>query len=68
MGMFGEVQGFLDDHHLCGGLAVDTCPPTSPFGYYFALTCCCGGSLDRWVTPEEALRALVWSPQLYVGN
>lgn len=63
-----EVQHFLADHNICGGIEVDTCPPTSARGYRFLLTCCCGEFLDRWVTPEEALFDLVWSTQLYVGN
>jgi hypothetical protein len=66
--VINEVQDFLADHDICGGIEVDACPPTTTLGYHFSLTCCCGGFLDRWVTLEEALFDLVWSTQLCVSN
>jgi hypothetical protein len=68
MGVFREVQTFCTNHNLCGGIEVDTRPPTSAFGYPVSLTCCCGEFLDRWVTPEDAALDLVWSTQLYSTN
>lgn len=68
MSVLRDVQGFLADHRPCGGMEVDACPPISAFAYSVSLTCCCGGVLDRLVTPEEAVADLVWSPQLYARN
>jgi hypothetical protein len=68
MSVVRDVEGFLADHDLCGGMEIDACPPVSAFAYSVSLTCCCGGVFDRLVTPEDAMVDLVWTAQLYARN
>lgn len=61
MGIFPEVEEFVQAHRLCGQLSWIAPPPT-PRGYRVRMTCPCGAILDRWVTPELAERDLLWTP------
>lgn len=55
---FTDVERFAQEHAACGGLTPTAMPRPGGGGYILTLTCACGTSLDRWVSPEEARRPL----------
>ena len=58
MGIFPEVEAFVQAHRACGELTWITTQPT-PKGYRLWIACPCGASVDRWVTRETAEDDLV---------
>jgi hypothetical protein len=50
---FGDVERFARSHSACGGITPEATTQTGG-GYLLTLTCACGATMDRWVTPEEA--------------
>lgn len=67
MGVFAEVEAFVERHRGCGELTGDAEPPT-PYGYSLWLTCRCGATMERWVTPEIAEDDLLRSRLLAFPN
>ncbi len=67
MGIFADIQKFIEEHHDCGDLARHALPPTLD-GYRVMLACSCGETFDRWVTPEAARHDLIYSNLLVVPN
>ena len=53
MGIFPEVEAFVQTHLACGELAWVADQPT-PHGYRLRIACPCGAVFDQWVTPEAA--------------
>ena len=53
MGVFPEVEEFVQAHCSCGELSWIANQPT-PKGYRLRIACPCGTIFDRWVTPEAA--------------
>jgi hypothetical protein len=51
--MFPALEHFVTVHRLCGELTSDV-GPLAPSGYRVQLTCACGASFERWVTPRDA--------------
>jgi hypothetical protein len=72
MGVFQEVQRFAEHHQACGELTIESrFPPDAAraaAGYQLALTCPCGQSWQRWVTPMAAHADLVHSDLLASVN
>ena len=58
MGIFPEVQRFLEEHRDCGEATKEAGRP-SVDGYRIHVACPCGAVLDRWVTPADARHDLV---------
>jgi hypothetical protein len=58
MSDFADVQQFARAHGSCGGLTPNAMSRPGRGGYQLTITCACGATLDRWVTPEEASRPL----------
>jgi len=50
---FSDVMEFAQAHHPCGGIA-PAVRSKSDGGYLLTLTCVCGATFHRDVTPEEA--------------
>jgi hypothetical protein len=67
VGVFAEVETFVGRHGGCGELTGDAEPPT-PCGYSLWLTCRCGATLKRWITPEMAEDDLLRSRLLALSN
>jgi hypothetical protein len=58
MSTFADVEQFARAHATCGGLTPNAMSRPGRGGYQLTITCACGATLDRWVTPEEASRPL----------
>ena len=58
---FADVEQFVHQHAGCGGLTPSATPQPGG-GFLLTLTCACGESFDRWVTPEEAKQPLPQIP------
>jgi hypothetical protein len=58
---FADVEQFVHQHASCGGLTPSATPQPAG-GFLLTLTCGCGESFDRWVTPEEAKQPLPQIP------
>jgi hypothetical protein len=58
MSDFADVERFAREHAACGGLTPSAMPRPGGGGYLLTLTCVCGASFDRWVSPEEARQPL----------
>ena len=58
MSDFADVERFAREHAACGGLTPTAMPKPGGGGYLLTLTCTCGATFDRWVSPEEARRPL----------
>ena len=58
MSDFADVERFAREHAACGGLTPTAMPKPGGGGYLLTLTCVCGATFDRWVSPEEARRPL----------
>ena len=67
MGIYPEVQHFLEVHRACGEVTKEAGRPTAD-GYRIYVACACGAVLDRWVTPEDARHDLVHSSLLAGRN
>jgi hypothetical protein len=67
MGIFEEIQRFIEEHKPCGEVTGRTQPPTVK-GYRVWMVCTCGDSLDRFVTPEAARHDLIFSSLLVFPN
>lgn len=68
MSVFAEVEEFVERHHgSCGQLTGRVEPPT-PCGYSLWLTCPCGTTMERWITPEMAEDDLLRSRLLAFPN
>jgi hypothetical protein len=52
-----DVQPFVADHRPHGTLTGDADEPTS-HGYRLWITCSCGVTFERWITPREAAEDL----------
>ncbi len=57
VGVFADIEAFVQEHRGCGQLEGGAGEP-GPYGYGVRLSCLCGASLTRWVTPAAAERAL----------
>ena len=58
MGIYPELQRFLEVHRACGEVTKEAGRPSAD-GYLIHVACHCGAVLDRWVTPEDARHDLV---------
>jgi hypothetical protein len=67
MGVFDDIQKFIEAHRPCGEVTGRAQPPTSD-GYRVWVVCICGDILDRWVTPEAARYDLIHSNLLALPN
>jgi hypothetical protein len=63
MSDFADIEQFAREHAACGGLTPSAMPRPGGGGYLLTLTCTCGASFDRWVSPEEARRPLPALPR-----
>jgi hypothetical protein len=57
---FADIERFARSHDRCGGITPNATTKVDG-GYLLTLTCACGVSMDRWVTPEEARLPLAFS-------
>ena len=53
MSDFSDIERFARSHAACGGITPNATTQLDG-GYLLTLTCSCGASMDRWITPEEA--------------
>ncbi len=60
MGIFPEVEAFVEAHRGCGDLRWITSSPT-PSGYLVRVICSCGVVFERWVLPQDAEEDLLLS-------
>jgi hypothetical protein len=67
MGIFPEVQRFLQAHRDCGEVTKEAGRPSAD-GYRIHVACPCGAVLDRWVTPAAARHDLVHTNLLATRN
>ncbi len=67
MGIFPEVQKFLETHRDCGEPTKELGPPSAD-GYQLHVACPCGAVLDHWVTPADARHDLVHTSLLSGRN
>ena len=67
MGVFEDVQRFIEAHARCGQVTRVAYPPTAN-GYRIMVKCPCGAVFDRWVTPEAARHDLIHSSLLASTN
>jgi hypothetical protein len=67
MGIFEDIQKFIDEHRPCGEVTGRANPPTVK-GYRVWMECSCGDVLDRFVTPEAARHDLIFSSLLVLPN
>jgi hypothetical protein len=58
MSDFADVEQFARQHGSHGALTPNAMSRPGRGGYQLTITCACGATLDRWVTPEEASRPL----------
>jgi hypothetical protein len=54
---FADVEAFARQHVGCGGMTPSAGSPVGG-GYLLTLTCACGATFDRWISPEEAQQPL----------
>jgi hypothetical protein len=59
-GVMAALTDFVTRHLSCGQLAAETTDPGAA-GYMLSVSCPCGVTFMRWVTPVEAARELVLS-------
>ena len=67
MGVFHEIERFVQSHRTCGILTWQADTPT-PEGYGLWLTCPCGALFGAWVTAEAAEDDLLYSYLLAFPN
>jgi hypothetical protein len=51
--LLADLQAFVQHHGAHGPLTADATEPAWN-GYLLAVTCSCGITFERWVTPEDA--------------
>jgi hypothetical protein len=66
-GAMAALTNFVMRHLSCGQLTAETTAPEAN-GYMLSVTCPCGITLMRWVTPAEAAREVVLSELLASGS
>ena len=66
-GIYSELRGFVLAHCSCGVPRGDADPET-PSGYRLWVTCPCGATFERWVTPADAEADLLLSELLAFEN
>jgi hypothetical protein len=66
-GVMAALSDFVTRHLSCGQPTAETTKPKAT-GYMLSVTCPCGVTLMRWVTPAEAARELVLSELMASGN
>ncbi len=67
MGVYSEIQQFIESHKSCGQVTGHVQTPT-PEGYSVSVTCACGKEMSRWVTPAAARYDLIFSTLLCSPN
>lgn len=67
MHLAAELETFVAAHRTCGTLTGDATSPTAD-GYLLWITCSCGKTFERWVTPEAAAADLVYAPLWALPN
>jgi hypothetical protein len=67
MGVYREIQKFVEEHRDCGKVTGTVARPTAE-GYSVSVACDCGEVLNRWVTPESARHDLIYSTLLCSSN
>jgi hypothetical protein len=67
MGVYREIQDFVEAHKTCGKVTGSVARPTAE-GYGVSVSCACGEELKRWVTPESARHDLIYSTLLCSPN
>lgn len=65
--LYAEMEDFVMRHRACGTLLADATEP-SERGYLLWVLCSCGVRLERCITPEDAVRELVWSPLIAISS
>jgi len=68
MGVYREIQAFVEAHKDCGGKVTGTVARPTAEGYGVSVTCPCGEALNRFVTPESARHDLIYSTLLCSPN
>ena len=58
MTLLADLEAFATEHQPHGTLTGDASEVT-PNGYRLEVSCPCGVTFERWVTPREAARDLV---------
>lgn len=67
MGVYSDIQQFIETHKACGKVTGQVQTPTAE-GYCVSVTCACGEQMSRWVTPEAARQDLIFSSLLCSPN
>ncbi len=67
MGIYREIQKFVEAHQSCGKVSGTVATPTAE-GYSVSVSCTCGEEMSRWVTPESARYDLIYSTLLCSPN
>jgi hypothetical protein len=67
-GVYHQIQRFVEAHRDCGGKVRGQVQPPSPDGYAISVSCVCGESFSRWVTPEAARYDMIFSTLLCSVN
>jgi hypothetical protein len=62
-GVMTALTDFVTRHLPCGQLTAETTEPRAN-GYMLSVTCPCGVTFMRWVTPAEAAKEVVLSQVL----
>jgi hypothetical protein len=68
MGVYREIQDFVEAHKGCGGKVTGSVARPTAEGYGVSVSCGCGEELKRWVTPESARHDLIYSTLLCSPN
>jgi hypothetical protein len=67
VGVFAAVEAFVARHDGCGELTGGA-EPLTPSGYGLWLSCRCGATMERWITPEIAEDDLLRPRLLAIPN
>jgi hypothetical protein len=67
MGVFEEIQTFIESHKPCGRVTGTVDTPTAE-GYSVSVRCVCGETLCRWVSAQAARHDLIYSTLLCHPN
>ncbi|PYM14729.1 MAG: hypothetical protein DMD81_17045 [Candidatus Rokuibacteriota bacterium] len=67
LGVFRQIQEFVEVHKACGKVTGTVEPPTAE-GYTVCVTCACGEELSQWVSPESARFDIIFSTLLCSPN
>jgi hypothetical protein len=66
--VYAEVEEFVLRHHSCGGYTYGSTDPIIQAGYGLTVSCRCGATYKRWITPSDAEYDLLWSRLLGFDN